>query len=152
MQIDKELYKKFPAVLKDKLMDGEIEFPSITEFEYERKYVYRAVERKKNDNHKVTIEDFKSYFELGKTPKKARGSIEYWKKKAEYYGVSSFLKKEIVEQQMHFPNPNKKMAEGYVFCEGGPQCTNINKQHVCWWLYEGADVSNFKIVEEEKND
>jgi hypothetical protein len=44
---------------------------------------------------------------------------------------------------MKFPNPNKKMAIGYVYKEGGPQDTK--DQHVCWWLYEGADVSGFKI-------
>ena len=44
---------------------------------------------------------------------------------------------------MKFPNPKKKMAAGYVYSEGGPQHTV--DQHVCWWLYEGADVSGFKL-------
>lgn len=44
---------------------------------------------------------------------------------------------------MKFPNPNKKMAEGYVYKEGGPQETK--GQHVCWWLYKDADVSGFKL-------
>ena len=67
-----------------------------------------------------------------------------------YYGVSSFLKKEIVEQIMKFPNPKKKMAVGYVYCEGGPQDTN--DQHVCWWLYEGADVSGFELMGEKNGE
>ena len=48
---------------------------------------------------------------------------------------------------MRFPNPNKKIAAGYVYCEGGPQSTNDN--HVCWWLYEEANVSEFKLIKEE---
>ena len=51
-----------------------------------------------------------------------------------------------MEQKMKFPNPNKKMAKGCVYKEGGPQETK--DQHVCWWLYEDADVSGF-ILEED---
>ena len=57
------------------------------------------------------------------------------------------MNKEIVEQKMKFPNPKKKMAAGYVYSAGGPQETN--DQHVCWWLYEDADVSGFKLIGEE---
>ncbi len=49
---------------------------------------------------------------------------------------------------MKFPNPKKKMAVGNVYKEGGPQETNSIQQHVCWWLFEDADVSGFKIEEE----
>lgn len=48
---------------------------------------------------------------------------------------------------MKFPNPNKKMAVGYVHKESGPQKTTEKTQHVCWWLYEDADVSGFQIEE-----
>ena len=51
---------------------------------------------------------------------------------------------------MKFPNPKKKMAAGYVYSEGGPQHTV--DQHVCWWLYEGADVSGFKLMEGARSD
>ena len=51
---------------------------------------------------------------------------------------------------MKFPNPKKKMAVGYVYSEGGPQCTE--EEHVCWWLYDGTDVSGFKLMEEEKDE
>lgn len=47
---------------------------------------------------------------------------------------------------MKFPNPHKKMAGGYVYSEGGPQETKDD--HVCWWLYEAADVSGFKLMGE----
>jgi hypothetical protein len=145
MQLDKELYMKFPVVLRDKLINGEIKLPDTVLFEYEKILTYRAVERKKDDIREITLDDFKSYFELNKKPKTPRGVNADIAKDPHYYGVSSFLKKEIVEQLMKFPNPNKKMAEGYVYKEGGPQDTK--DQHVCWWLYENADVSGFKLKE-----
>jgi hypothetical protein len=145
MQVDNELCFKFPVVLRDKLLNDEIEFPDTTQFEYGDLYTYRAVERQIDDNREVTLEDFKSYFELGKRPKTPRGMPRDITKDPHYYGVSSFLKRDIVEQIMKFPNPNKKLAAGYVYSAGGPQ--NTKDQHVCWWLYEGADVSGFKLIE-----
>lgn len=147
MKPDKELCMKFPATWRDKLLNGEIEFPDDTSFEYVPIKTYRAVERRENDHRSISLDDFKSYFELNKKP---RGIAEDPAKKPEFYGVSSFLKKEIVEQLMKFPNPKKKMAVGHVYCEGGPQYTN--DQHVCWWLYDGADVSEFKLMEGTDNE
>lgn len=95
-------------------------------------------------------DNYRSYFELKKTPKTPRGMGRNIENDPHYYGVSSFLKKEIVEQIMKFPNPKKKMAVGYVYCEGGPQDTN--DQHVCWWLYEGADVSGFELMGEKNGE
>ena len=103
-----------------------------------------------NFYREVTLEDFKSYYELKKTPKIPRGMKKDVTMDPHYYGVSSFLKKEIVEQKMKFPNPKKKMAVGYVYCEGGPEDTN--DQHVCWWLYEGTDVSGFRLIGESNNE
>ena len=57
--------------------------------------------------------------------------------------------KEIIEFNMKFPNPHKKMAAGYVHCEGGPQETK--DEHVCWWLYKDVDLSSFRIME-DKNE
>ena len=150
MQVDKELCVKFPAVLRDKLLNNEIELPNTTQFDYDNLFTYRAVERNSDDNREVTLGDFKSYFELQKTPKKPRGMIGEITKDPHYYGVSSFLKREIVEQKMKFPNPKKKLAAGYVYSAGGPQ--NTKDQHVCWWLYEGADVSGFKLIEENNDE
>lgn len=149
MQVEKELCLKFPAILRDKLLNNEIELPDTTQFEYDELYTYRAVERVEDDNREVSLEDFRSYFELKKKPKTPRGMQGDITKNPRYYGVSSFLKREIVEQKMKFPNPKKKLAAGYVYSGGGPQ--NREDQHVCWWLYEGADVSGFKLVK-EKND
>lgn len=149
MQLAEELYMKFPVILRNKLLNKEIELPDTTKFDYEKILTYRAVERKIDDNSKITLEDFKSYFELGKKPKCPRGvNKENLIKNPHYYGVSTFLKREIVEQKMKFPNPNKKMAVGYVHKEGGPQETKKDQQHVCWWLYSDADVSGFELMEE----
>lgn len=146
MQIDDKICMKFPVILKDKLLKKEIELPDAVLFDYEPILTYRAVEREKDDYRAIRLEDFKSYFELKKTPKNARGIKKDWSKDPYYYGVSSFLDRKIVEQKMKFPNPRKKMAVGNVYKEGGPQETK--KQHVCWWLFEDADVSGFMIEEE----
>lgn len=69
MQISKNLCLKFPAILRDKLLQNEIEFPDTTQFEYEDLLTYRAVSRDIDDNSEVTLDDFKSYFELGKHQK-----------------------------------------------------------------------------------
>lgn len=47
---------------------------------------------------------------------------------------------------MKYPISNKKTAEGYVYKEGRPQETK--DQHVCWWLYQDADVRGFKLKED----
>lgn len=139
-----DIYNKFPLVLRDKLKTGEIEFPKDTLFDYKPILVYRAVEREKEDNTPVSRKDFMSYAELKKKPPRGK---HYDTSSPNYYGVSSFIKKEIVEQNMHFPNPHKKMARGYICKEGGPQQTNLSTQHVCWWLYEDADLSGFELME-----
>lgn len=108
MQFDPELYNKFPVILRDKLTNNEIELPDGTLFDYEKILTYRAVQRKEDDFTPVTETDFRSYFELNKKPKSPRGVKKDFSKDPHYYGVSSFLKKEIVEQKMKFPNPRKK--------------------------------------------
>jgi len=140
-----KLICKFPIVIQEKLNNKEFSFPSGTLFDYSPLYAYRAVERKSNDTSKVTTNDFKSYFELGKKPKKMpRGNS--LSATAQLYGVSLFLKKQIVEQIMKFPNPNKKIVGGKIYSEGGPQLTNLDTQHVCWWLYENVDLDGFRIL------
>lgn len=146
MEIPENTCMKFPAVLRDKLLTGTVRLPENTLFQYKKLLAYRAVERRADDHHEVTSEDFRSYFELGKSPKKMRGTASDIASDPHFYGVSTSLRREIVEQQMKFPNPRKKMAVGYVYQEGGPQHTK--DFHVCWWLYEGADVSGFKLIEE----
>lgn len=144
-----KLLLKFPAAMRQKFVEKDITFPDETLFEYKPVLVYRAVERKENDFRNVTNDDFKSYFELGKTPKKSpRGKKVDWEVDPHYYGVSSYIDEKIVKQLMKFPNPNKKMAVGYVVQGGGPQETNLVTKHVCWWLYDTYEVTGFKLKEE----
>ena len=75
MQLDKRLCEKFPVILKNKLLNKEIELPDSTKVEYTNILTYRAVERKSDDNHEITREDFKSYFELGKKPRGFSGNL-----------------------------------------------------------------------------
>ena len=137
-----DVYLKFPAILKEKLQSGEIHFPEKTHFEYQPIRAYRGIAREEEDDTPVNINDFRSYAEMGK--KKTRGR-RINTSAAEYYGVSLFTKREIVETLLAFPNPRKKMICGYVYCEGGPQLSNQDTNHVCWWLYEDVEVDKFII-------
>lgn len=150
MQIDRELYFKFPAVLRNKFLNNEIKFPDDTQFEYNDLYTYRAVERTADNHTEVSLNDFQSYFQLNKRPKTPRGIEQDYTTDPHYYGVSTSLSREIVEQKMKFPNPKKKLAAGYVYSSGGPQHTK--DKHVCWWLYKDVDLSGFKLIEEKKNE
>lgn len=144
---NEELYLKFPAVLRTKLVEKEIAFSSKVLFDYEDILAYRVIEREKDDTTPVNENDFKSYFELKKEPKrkKPRGLKQNYLKDPTYYGVSLFTDKEVPKQKCLFPRPNKKMAEGYVYKEGGPQQTD--DKHVCWWLYEDVKFDRFTIME-----
>ncbi len=139
------LYQKFPVILQQKLLRNEISLPHNTEFQYAPIKAYRAIERTENDYTAVSRNDFRSYFELKKNPKNMRGVRQNLEKDPHYYGVSTYMSEEPIIQQMHFPNPKKKMAEGYVYMEGGPQQTRSHDGHICWWLFADADVSGFVI-------
>ena len=148
MEKDKKIYDKFPCVLRSKLKDNVFDFPKGTRFEYDKFLAYRAVERKKDDFAPVTVNDFKSYIELGKRPPK--GYVGDPTKDPTFYSASLFLDKRIIEQLMHFPNPKLKMAKGYVNCEYGPEYTK--DKHVDWWLYENIEFEGFILVEGETNE
>lgn len=64
-----ELYENFPTILKEKLRNKEIEFPSNTKFDYEKIYVYRAVSREITDFHEIDKNDFVHTLNLGKSLK-----------------------------------------------------------------------------------
>ena len=140
-----EFYNKFPAILAQKLKNGDLIFPDNIEEEYEPIHVYRAIERKDGDDHPVDRLDFRSYFELKRTPKNPRGVSSDYMHDPHYYGVSSFKSRAMVEQKRLFPRPGKKLAEGNVYMKAGPQETN--GEHVCWWLYENEKIEGFNIVE-----
>lgn len=145
-----ELYLKFPSILRKKLQNKELLFPEDTEFDYESKKAYRVVRRDKDDFSEIRREDFDSHFDIYvKTAKKPKGTDENWLNQSEYYAASLFEKKEILEQRMMLPKPTKKIIEGEVRKEGGPRERNSTTCHVNWWLFEKADVSNFRFIEKD---
>lgn len=137
-----ELYLKFPAILKEKLKNGEVSFPKETQFKYMPITAYRAIERTEEDSTPINRNDFRSYAEMKK--KKTRGR-RVDTSKLEYYGVSFFTKREIVENLLAFPNPKKKMICGEVYCEGEPHLPNEQTHHICWWLFETVNLDKFSI-------
>ena len=147
MRLNIELCMKFPSVLRYKLLNGELDLPESTRFTYEPIYAYRAVEREADNSSPVTRMDFRSYYELKKTPKHPRGlRQEDYEHDAHYYGASCFTNRKIVEQKLNFPNPRKKLAAGYIVQECGAEHTEC--YHVCWWLYNGTEINTFTLMEE----
>ena len=122
-----ELYLKFPAILKEKLKNGEVSFPKETQFKYMPITAYRAIERTEEDSTPINRNDFRSYAEMKK--KKTRGR-RVDTSKLEYYGVSFFTKREIVENLLAFPNPH---------------LPNEQTHHICWWLFETVNLDKFSI-------
>lgn len=143
---EKSICIKFPAVLRKKLLALEITLPDETQFIYDPFTCFRAVRRKKNDYTPVSREDFRSQYETGHVPNRLRGmNLDNREKEPRFYGTLLSTNKAKVEQQMRMPSPRLKMAVGTVYMEGGPQLTE--DEHVCWWLFEDADVSGFVIGE-----
>lgn len=140
----------FPQWLLEKLLNSEIKFPDLVEFNYATiKPIFRVVEREKDDWSPVTRKDFKSYYELGKKPKikRPRGVPEDYLKDPKYYGVSTSTSKDYFEQVKIFPKPNKKIARGSLYEELGP-IFRENK-HICLWPYDGVDIDGFELEREQ---
>jgi hypothetical protein len=144
--MDRALLAKFPAILQKGFIDNSIDFPIGTKWEYEKILVYRVIERKKEDYREVTRDDFRSYAELKKNPKRMAVNLESDPK---YYGVSSFIDRKKAENLFAIPNPYKKIAKGFVVDTIGPQY--MESKHVCWWLYNHKDVTGF-IIDEGKDE
>lgn len=66
-----ELYLKFPAILKEKLKNGEVSFPKETQFKYMPITAYRAIERTEEDSTPINRNDFRSYAEMKKKKQEA---------------------------------------------------------------------------------
>ena len=141
---------KFPITLREKIKNDGFAFPEQTELEYEPILAYRGITRKEGDLSGVTRRDFRSKAE--KKEKKIRGQV-IDQTNPTYYGVSLFKDKDILKSKFvnafKFPNPRKKIAVGYIKQESGPQLTNEETTHVCWWLFEDADLSTFRFDENE---
>lgn len=143
MNVSEELLMKFPVIFRDKLRTGEIVLQDEVKFEYEPILAFRCINRKAGDNAAVSRSDFQSNAELRRT--KIKGITEHPERLPEYYGVSFYQKREELDVRLKLPQKNRKVVKGYIQQEGGPQLQNKKTSHVCWWLYENADVSNFSI-------
>lgn len=137
-------YDKFPVILRGKLKNRLLRFPGNTKFVYEPIEAYRVVVRAKDDKHALDMEDMKSYYERGK---RLPGVQVIDETDPLYYAVSLFESMEALKQSFNFPRPNKKMAHGYVYEEGGP-CLRGVTGHISWWLFENVDLRDFEIMEE----
>lgn len=147
MQVPNDVLMKFPVIFREKLINKEIELQDNVEFEYDDIQAYRCVDRKKGDNSEISREDFKSNAEKGR--KNIRGETGDVEKKPEYYGVSFYEDKAQLVLRLRLPQKNRKIARGYICREGGPILRGHNT-HVCWWLFEDADVSGFEIENGEE--
>lgn len=146
MKVPDDILLKFPAVFRDRLRTGEVEWKEGVCFEYEPILAYRCIKRSVSDNSLVTRNDFKSNAELGRTAFKS--GIEHPESMPEYYGVSFYQQKQELDLRLRLPMKNRKVICGYLHQEGGPTLKSSESSHVCWWLYEEAKVDNFKIIEE----
>lgn len=141
-----EFFEKFPAFLRDKLINGELSFPCYTQYEYEPILAYRCIERKKNDYNEVCESDF--YPNIISNKKKHRGQSKK-DNDINNYGTSLYTERKALDNNMYLPRPTKKVCKGFVFEEGGPQKTDGN--HVNWWIFDNVDFSGFTIEKEELN-
>lgn len=141
MNVPEELLMKFPVIFRDKLKTEEIILPDEVKFEYTPILAFRCVNRKASDTIAVSRNDFRSNAELGRT--NFKGKIAHPEQLPEYYGVSFYQKREELDVRLGLPKKNRKVIKGYIQQEGGPQLQSEKSSHVCWWLYENADVSNF---------
>lgn len=139
-------YEKFPAVVKEYLKSGILNFPKNTEFDYEPKEAYRGVIRKEGEEDTpINLQDMKSYYELGKIPR----GVSIDKLDPKYFAVSLFKNADMLKQNYSFSNPRKFIAKGYVRKEGGPSLDGEDS-HISWWLFESVDLREFEIMEKEK--
>lgn len=134
----------FSAILREKIKNGEFEFPEDTEYTYTPIKGYRCYFRKEDDQTIPNREDFRSHAELGKILR-GKGSS-----KPEYYGTSLFTSLAELNNIQSLNKPEKKVAVGKIIQEGGPIRRNEKKGHICWWLYENADLSSFEEVKENE--
>lgn len=147
---DNQLYSMFPAILKKRLINEELKFPEHTKYNYDKIKAYRCVRREITDNTPIGRDDFRSNIEeLEKGIIKKRGQ-RINKDDICCYGTSLFQDRRILANKMYLPRPNKKICEGYVYKEGGPQLTDEDDSHINWWIYENADLTGFNFVQDLK--
>lgn len=134
----------FPAILREKMKKGEFTFPTNTEYVYSPITAYRCYFRNDGDDTLLNREDFRSHAELGRVLR-GNGSS-----KPEYYGTSLFTSLGTLNNIQSLNKPEKRVAVGNINQESGPISRNELRCHVCWWLYEKADLSSFEEVKADE--
>lgn len=139
MEIDNEYYERFPTVLRNALISGQVEFSQDVLFEYENMSVYRGIKYGKN-KIKIDKTDFYSHVERN-IPGVDRNDISS-------YGCSCFEDLEELHMITKFPRRNKAIAKGTIKERFGP-CKKSNKNtHVDLFLYDNIDISGeFEVFE-----
>lgn len=133
-------YNKFPSVLKKELENGSVAFPIDMQISFTPQYVYRGIKREHEieENEKITMNDFKSYAELGK---RVRGM----QKNISYYSCSFFDSMTPIEVAFKLPKPNKAIIGGYVRDSYGTLYKKEN--HIDLWLYDEVSFENeFAVI------
>ena len=70
--------------------------------------------------------------------------------KPEYYGTSLFTSIGALNNIQSLNKPEKRVAVGSINQESGPILRNDMRCHICWWLYENADLSSFEEVKADE--
>lgn len=99
-----EIYQKFPAALRDKLRNKEIELPENTLYYYEKVLAYRGISRTQDDFTPLNRSDMRSYHEEGRAPRGTGCDAT----KPGWYSVSLFRSIEDFKNIFKFPRPGKK--------------------------------------------
>lgn len=133
--------KKFPAILQKRIEEKSFRFPDGTKFSYTSFPAFRLIDVTRNDTGLISRDDFRSKAELNQLPRRKEDV-----NKPQYYGVSLSVEYKYLKNNFKLPKPKYKVAKGIVYQEGGPCHIDCDDPHVCWWLYEEADVSSFSIV------
>ena len=108
---------KFPSVLQSKIDKGDFLFPHNTVYVFDNIRAKRVIFLKDafDKNRPISREAFRSYAEMKKNP--ARG---YRDDDPKLFGTSLITDKQDIVNLFKLPKPNKAVAEGDIYQEGGP--------------------------------
>lgn len=139
--MDEKYYLKFPSLLKEAIIQYNIEFPKETQTIYQRKEAFRGIVRKEGEVATPNNDDFLSYAELGKIP---RGrSI----KDIEIYSCSCYKTQKELEVGFKLPRPNRRIIKGLICDNKGCICVSKESGHIHWWIYENANpAEDFEVI------
>lgn len=140
--MQKEFYLKFPAVLRDALVSGEVSFCDGVECEFETFSAYRGVFRKDGNSFKpLARSDFDSQAEksLNEGHNEKRKNRRKIDNGAGFYSCSMFINLEEISKALKFPQKDRRIALGPVSMKNGCIRCSCENSHVDWWLYKDTD-------------